>query len=94
MLVFAGEMVDRKYDWSRISKESKFGIETPHNNDGIQVRKTLKWLHDTQQWVLLLFCIYFRQMTLEEMIYEINHIFIYHKNICTKDDQVPQSVAW
>lgn len=44
-----GEMVDRKYDWSRISKESKFGIETPHNNDGIQVRKTLKWLHDTQQ---------------------------------------------
>lgn len=49
MLVFAGEMVDRKYDWSRISKESKFGIETPHNNDGIQVRKTLKWLHDTQK---------------------------------------------
>ncbi|KAK2547717.1 EF-hand domain-containing family member B [Acropora cervicornis] len=44
-----GEMVDRKYDWSRIPKESKFGIETPHNNDGIHVRKTLKWLHDTQQ---------------------------------------------
>ena len=46
---FAGEMVDRKYDWSRIPKESKFGVETPHNNDGIHVRKTLKWLHETQQ---------------------------------------------
>jgi len=44
-----GEMVDRKYDWSRIPKESKFGIETPHNNDGIHVKKTLKWLHETQQ---------------------------------------------
>lgn len=44
-----GEMVDRKYDWSRIPKESKFGVETPHNNDGIHVKKTLKWLHNTQQ---------------------------------------------
>lgn len=44
-----GEMFDRKYDWSRIPKESKFGVETPHNNDGIHVRKTLKWLHETQQ---------------------------------------------
>ncbi|KAL9958296.1 hypothetical protein ACROYT_G035296 [Oculina patagonica] len=44
-----GEMVDRKYDWSRIPRDSKFGVETPHNNDGIHVRKTLKWLHETQQ---------------------------------------------
>ncbi|XP_068752255.1 EF-hand domain-containing family member B-like [Montipora capricornis] len=44
-----GEMVDRKYDWSRIPKESKFGVETPHNNDGIHVQKSLKWLHETQQ---------------------------------------------
>lgn len=44
-----GEMVDRKYDWSRIPKDSKFGVETPHNNDGVHVRKTLKWLHETQQ---------------------------------------------
>jgi len=43
-----GETYDRKYDWSRVKKNSIFGIETPHNNDGIHVRKTLKWLHETQ----------------------------------------------
>jgi len=49
LLIFPGEMVDRKYDWSRIPRDSKFGVEMPHNNDGIHVRKTLKWLHETQQ---------------------------------------------
>ncbi|EDO30325.1 predicted protein [Nematostella vectensis] len=44
-----GESYDRKYDWSRIPKDSKFGVETPHDNNGIHVKKTLKWLHDTQQ---------------------------------------------
>lgn len=44
-----GEGYDRKYDWSRVPKNSMFGIETPHNNDGIHVKKSLKWLHDTQQ---------------------------------------------
>lgn len=48
-------MVDRKYDWTRIPRDSKFGVETPHNNDGIHVKKSLKWLHETQQWVPFLF---------------------------------------
>ncbi|KXJ08719.1 EF-hand domain-containing family member B [Exaiptasia diaphana] len=44
-----GEGYDRKYDWNQVPKNSTFGIETPHNNDGIHVKKSLKWLHDIQQ---------------------------------------------
>ncbi|KAK3754621.1 hypothetical protein QZH41_020542 [Actinostola sp. cb2023] len=44
-----GESYERKYNWSRVPKDSTFGIGTPHNNDGIHVKKSLKWLHDTQQ---------------------------------------------
>ncbi|XP_019618184.1 PREDICTED: EF-hand domain-containing family member B-like [Branchiostoma belcheri] len=43
-----GESYDRKYDWSKIPKTSMFGVETPHDVDGRNVRKTLKWLHDVE----------------------------------------------
>ena len=43
-----GETYDRKYNWHRVPKTSTFGVETPHDNDGIQVRKSLKWLYNTQ----------------------------------------------
>ncbi|XP_070570083.1 EF-hand domain-containing family member B-like [Ptychodera flava] len=43
-----GEKKDRKYDWSRYAKDSRFGVPTPHDNDGRHVKKTLKWLHDAQ----------------------------------------------
>ncbi|XP_039252366.2 EF-hand domain-containing family member B-like [Styela clava] len=43
-----GETYDRRYDWSRISRGSVFGVETPHFNDGRLTRKTLTWLHDKQ----------------------------------------------
>ncbi|XP_077997743.1 EF-hand domain-containing family member B-like [Glandiceps talaboti] len=43
-----GEKRDRKYDWSRYAKDSRFGEPTPHDNDGRHVKKTLKWLHDEQ----------------------------------------------
>ncbi|XP_051872578.1 EF-hand domain-containing family member B [Pristis pectinata] len=44
-----GEQVDRKYNWSRISKESAFGIETPYFNDGRLAAKSLRWLTEMQQ---------------------------------------------
>uniref|UniRef100_A0A672F603 EF-hand domain-containing protein n=1 Tax=Salarias fasciatus TaxID=181472 RepID=A0A672F603_SALFA len=31
---FVGERIDRGYDWSHYSKDSRFGIATPHHNDG------------------------------------------------------------
>lgn len=43
-----GESYNRKYDWSRIPQTSMFGIETPHDNSGINTQKTLKWLTQTQ----------------------------------------------
>jgi len=40
---YVGEMYDRKYDWSnRDPKTTRFGIETPHFNDGRNVAKSLK----------------------------------------------------
>ncbi|XP_072108113.1 EF-hand domain-containing family member B isoform X1 [Mobula birostris] len=44
-----GEQVDRKYNWSRISKESAFGIETPYFSDGRLAAKSLRWLTELQQ---------------------------------------------
>ncbi|XP_067907555.1 EF-hand domain-containing family member B [Heterodontus francisci] len=44
-----GEQVDRKYDWSRHSKNSTFGVETPYFSDGRMTAKTLRWLIDLQQ---------------------------------------------
>ncbi|XP_078284009.1 EF-hand domain-containing family member B [Rhinoraja longicauda] len=43
-----GEKVDRKYDWSRISKDSAFGLETPCFNDGRMTAKSLRWLTEMQ----------------------------------------------
>jgi len=43
-----GESYDRKYDWQRIPKTSSFGIDTPHDNRGLNTKKTLKWLQETR----------------------------------------------
>ncbi|XP_039662504.1 EF-hand domain-containing family member B isoform X5 [Perca fluviatilis] len=45
-----GERIDRKYDWNRYSKDSRFGILTPHFNDGRNLGKTLHWLGETQKF--------------------------------------------
>ena len=42
-------MVDRDYDWSKFTKESLYGVPTPHDNSGIQVRDALHWLHLSQK---------------------------------------------
>ena len=47
-----GEMMDRKYDWSKFTKESLYGVPTPHDNSGSEVRNALHWLTDAQKWVL------------------------------------------
>ncbi|XP_071326210.1 EF-hand domain-containing family member B isoform X2 [Trachinotus anak] len=47
---FVGEQIDRKYDWSRFSKDSRFGILTPHFNDGRNLGKTLRWLGESQKF--------------------------------------------
>lgn len=44
----AGEMRDRKYDWSRCKKDTRFGVPTPHFNDGRFTKKALHWLHECQ----------------------------------------------
>ncbi|XP_041732463.1 EF-hand domain-containing family member B isoform X1 [Coregonus clupeaformis] len=46
---FVSEHVDRKYKWSRYGKDGRFGIPTPHHNDGRSVSKSLHWLCDTQK---------------------------------------------
>ncbi|XP_067854869.1 EF-hand domain-containing family member B [Heptranchias perlo] len=43
-----GEQMDRKYDWSRHSKYSTFGVETPYFNDGRMTAKSLRWLPEMQ----------------------------------------------
>ncbi|XP_065834963.1 EF-hand domain-containing family member B-like [Oscarella lobularis] len=43
-----GEMVDREYNWTKVNKGSSFGVPTPHDNDGIDVKKSLQWLHETE----------------------------------------------
>ncbi|XP_062279123.1 EF-hand domain-containing family member B [Scomber scombrus] len=47
---FVGEQVDRKYDWSHYSKDSRFGVLTPHFNDGRNLGKTLRWVGETQKF--------------------------------------------
>ncbi|XP_037532634.1 EF-hand domain-containing family member B [Nematolebias whitei] len=39
-----GEQLDRNYKWSHCSKDSRFGIQTPHFNDGRNLRKSLRWI--------------------------------------------------
>ncbi|XP_075322939.1 EF-hand domain-containing family member B [Odontesthes bonariensis] len=47
---FVGEQIDRKYDWSHYSKDSRFGIPTPHFSDGRNLGKSLHWLGETQKF--------------------------------------------
>ncbi|XP_024114067.1 EF-hand domain-containing family member B [Oryzias melastigma] len=47
---FVGEQIDRKYDSRSFSDECRFGILTPHFNDGRRVGKTLRWLGETQKF--------------------------------------------
>ncbi|XP_020496091.1 EF-hand domain-containing family member B [Labrus bergylta] len=47
---FVGERIDRNYDWSRYSKDSRFGILTPHFKDGRDTCKTLRWLGESQKF--------------------------------------------
>ncbi|XP_059195405.1 EF-hand domain-containing family member B isoform X2 [Centropristis striata] len=47
---FVGERIDRKYDWSHCGRDSRFGILTPHFNDGRSARKSLHWLGETQKF--------------------------------------------
>ncbi|KAJ7985431.1 hypothetical protein DPEC_G00351970 [Dallia pectoralis] len=40
---FVGERIDRRYNWGLDGKDSRFGVATPHYNDGRNVSKTLSW---------------------------------------------------
>ncbi|KAM4026931.1 EF-hand domain-containing family member B isoform 2-T2 [Anomaloglossus baeobatrachus] len=41
-----GEIRNRKYDWTKYKKGNRFGIATPHFNDGRNVRRSLRWLQE------------------------------------------------
>ncbi|XP_075684731.1 EF-hand domain-containing family member B [Rhinoderma darwinii] len=41
-----GEIRNRKYDWTKYKKDNRFGIETPHFNDGRNVARSLRWLQE------------------------------------------------
>ncbi|XP_054846788.1 EF-hand domain-containing family member B [Eublepharis macularius] len=45
---FVGEPMNRKYDPSTFHRFNLYGKETPHFNDGRNVARTLRWLHETQ----------------------------------------------
>ncbi|XP_036414117.1 EF-hand domain-containing family member B [Colossoma macropomum] len=45
---FVGERVDRRYNKSTYSKDSRFGVSTPHRHDGHNVFRSLHWLGDMQ----------------------------------------------
>ncbi|XP_039593447.1 EF-hand domain-containing family member B [Polypterus senegalus] len=45
---YVGEQMNRNYDWTKYTKDSKFGKATPHYNDGRHVAKSLQWLNDLQ----------------------------------------------
>ena len=42
-----GEVIDRNYDWSKFTKESLYGMETPHDNRGTLVKGTMDWRNST-----------------------------------------------
>ncbi|KAM6910422.1 EF-hand domain-containing family member B [Xenentodon cancila] len=44
---FPGEQINRKYDLSHYNKDSRFGIQTPHFNDGCNLSKSLCWFGET-----------------------------------------------
>ncbi|MGH0147229.1 UNVERIFIED_CONTAM: hypothetical protein FKN15_028803 [Acipenser sinensis] len=43
-----GEQINRKYNWAKYTKDSKFGIATPNYNDGRNVARSLRWLDQLQ----------------------------------------------
>lgn len=43
-----GESYDRNYDWTTYKKDSTFGINTPHDNDGKHTQKSLQWLRNNE----------------------------------------------
>jgi len=43
-----GEQCHRDYSSPSFKNTGKFGVPTPHHNDGKEVKKTLRWLHQTQ----------------------------------------------
>ncbi|XP_068179079.1 EF-hand domain-containing family member B isoform X2 [Antennarius striatus] len=45
-----GEQLNRKYNCTNYSKDSRFGVLTPHFNDGRNVGKTLLWLGETNKF--------------------------------------------
>uniref|UniRef100_A0A8C1CPR6 EF-hand domain family, member B n=1 Tax=Cyprinus carpio carpio TaxID=630221 RepID=A0A8C1CPR6_CYPCA len=44
---FVGERVDRKYNCSHYARDSRFGVPTPHYNDGRTISKSLQWPSDS-----------------------------------------------
>ncbi|XP_050988015.1 LOW QUALITY PROTEIN: EF-hand domain-containing family member B [Labeo rohita] len=44
---FVGERVDRKYNWGHCGRESRFGVPTPHYNDGRTISRSLQWPCDS-----------------------------------------------
>ncbi|KAM4600416.1 EF-hand domain-containing family member B [Polymixia lowei] len=47
---FLGERIDRKYNWSQCGKDCRFGVSTPHLNNGHNVARSLRWLGDAQRY--------------------------------------------
>ncbi|XP_044305301.1 EF-hand domain-containing family member B isoform X1 [Varanus komodoensis] len=45
---YVGESVNRKYNPSTFNRFNLYGKETPHFNDGRNVARTFRWLHDLQ----------------------------------------------
>ena len=43
-----GEQKSRRYESPNFNQASKFGLPTPHENDGRHVRNTLKWVHSAK----------------------------------------------
>lgn len=38
-----GGTVDRNYDWSKTDRKMAYGVPTPHDNSGVQVRDAMNW---------------------------------------------------
>lgn len=46
-----GEMVDRDYDWSVFTRDSQYGVATPHDNTGSGVKNAMHWMTDALRLV-------------------------------------------
>ncbi|XP_059364811.1 EF-hand domain-containing family member B-like [Carassius carassius] len=44
---FVGERVDRKYNCSHYGRDRRFGVPTPHYNDGRTISRSLQWPSDS-----------------------------------------------